>query len=101
MRKLRIAAFILYAMAAGFGWVRAQLPADKPVVRLDPALDALISSDAELQKVKDGFGFTEGVTWVQQGNSRYLLLSDMWTNQIYKLTPDGQVSLYLDHSGYT
>jgi len=75
--------------------------ADKPVVRLDSAFDTLISPDAELQKVKDGFGFTEGITCVQRGNSEYLLLSDMWTNQIYKLTPDGQVSLYLDHSGYT
>ncbi len=67
--------------------------ADKPVVRLDSAFATLISPDAELQKVKDGFGFTEGITCVQRGNSEYLLLSDMWTNQIYKLTPDGQVSL--------
>lgn len=81
--------------------LQAQPPADKPVVRLDPGLDLLISSNAELQKVKDGFGFTEGVTWVQEGTAGYLLLSDMWTNQIYKLRPDGHVSLYLDHSGYT
>jgi gluconolactonase len=78
-----------------------QLAADKLVVRLDPAFDTLISSDAEIQKIKGGFGFTEGITWVQKGHSGYVLFSDMWTNQIYKVTPDGQVSLYLDHSGYT
>ena len=78
-----------------------QLAADKPVVQLDPTFDALISPDAALQTVKGGFGFTEGITWVQKkGNSGYVLFSDMWTNQIYKLTPDGQLSLYLDHSGY-
>src|SRR5260221_7638641 len=75
--------------------------ADKAVVRLDPALDALISPDAEIQKVKGGFGFTEGITCVQKGNSSYVLFSDMWSNQIYKVTPEGQTSLYLDHSGYT
>jgi gluconolactonase len=78
-----------------------QLAADKLVVRLDPAFDTLISPDAELQKIKGGLGFTEGITWVQRGNSGYVLFSDMWTNQIYKLTPEGQLSLYLDHSGYT
>lgn len=75
--------------------------AEKPILRLDPAFDRLISPDARLQKVKGGFGFTEGITWVPRGNSGYVLFSDMWTNQIYKLAPDGQLSLYLDHSGYT
>src|SRR6202046_3899845 len=79
-----------------------QVTAGEPVVRLDSAFDALVSPDAELQKIKGGFGFTEGITWVQKkGTSGYLLFSDMWTNQIYKLTPEGQLSLYLDHSGYT
>ena len=80
---------------------RAQMPADKPVVKLDPALDALISPDAKLELVKNDFGFTEGIVWVDQGSSGYLLLSDMYANVIYKVTPDGKVSLYLDHSGYT
>jgi gluconolactonase len=75
--------------------------ADKPVVRLDPALDALVSPDAKLELVKGGFGFTEGALWVPQGKSGYLLLSDIPANVIYKLTPDGKQSLYLDHSGYT
>jgi gluconolactonase len=101
MRKLRICSVALLGLSVGFSLLRAQPPADKPIIRLDPGLDPLISSNAELQKVTGGFGFTEGVTWVPKGTSGYLLLSDMWTNQIYKLTPDGHVSLYLDHSGYT
>lgn len=82
----------------------AQAPSDKSdkvVLRLDPALDALVSPNAKLEKVKGDFGFTEGTVWVQQGKSGYLLLSDMYANVIYKLTPDGRVTLYLDHSGYT
>jgi len=82
--------------------LRAQMPGDKPaVVRLDPALDALVSAEAKLDLVKNDFGFTEGVVWVDEGKSGYLLLSDMYANVIYKVTPEGKVSLYLNHSGYT
>jgi gluconolactonase len=88
--------FLFTAAPAG-----AQKIADKPVVRLDPALDALVSSDAKLELVKGGFGFTEGALWVQHGTSGYLLFSDIPANVIYKWTPDGKVSVYLDHSGYT
>src|SRR5437016_5400793 len=38
--------------------------ADKSVIRLDPALDALVSPDAKLELVRGDFGFTEGTTWV-------------------------------------
>jgi gluconolactonase len=94
---------VLFSIGVFIGTFLSQPSAaqSKPVVRLDSAFDTLISPDAEFQKIKDGFGFTEGITCVQRGNSGYVLLSDMWTNQIYKVTPEGQMSLYLDHSGYT
>ena len=94
---------VLFSIGVFMGTFLSQPSAaqNKPVVPLDSAFDTLISPDAEFQKIKDGFGFTEGITCVQRGNSGYVLLSDMWTNQIYKVTPDGQMSLYLDHSGYT
>src|SRR5207302_10103766 len=96
MKNSSIFAAILFAAALG----GAQAQGDKPaVVRLDPALDALLSSDARLQLVKGGFGFTEGIIWVEQG--RYLLLSDIPANVIYKLTPGGEASIYMRRSGYT
>jgi len=85
----------------GVGSEPKQAGTAKPVVMLDPAFDALISPDAEIRTIKPGFGFTEGITCVQRGTSGYVLLSDMWTNQVYKVTPEGKMSLYLDHSGYT
>src|SRR6202158_6347574 len=82
--------------------LRAQMPGDKSVVvGLDPALDSLVSADTKLDLVKNDFGFTEGIVWVDEGKSGYLLLSDMYANVIYKVTSEGKVSLYLDHSGYT
>src|SRR5882762_10487757 len=99
MKNLSISAAILFTTLGVCG-VDAQSQADKPaVVRLDPALDALVSSDARLELVKGGFGFTEGITWVEKG--RYLLLSDIPANVIYKLTPQGKASVHLHRSGYT
>jgi gluconolactonase len=92
---------ILFASTIGADSFGAQAPGEKSVMRLDPALDQLVSADAKLELVKGDFGFTEGIVWVPQGNSGYLLLSDMYANVIYKVTPDSKVSLYLDHSGYT
>ena len=71
--------FVLFAAGLVIGTFLAQPGAaqDKTVVRLDPALDAVISPDAQLQTVKGGFGFTEGITWVPRGNSGYVLFSDM------------------------
>src|SRR5277367_863297 len=97
-KSLLLAFFLAWIMP---GSLSAQAPVDKPVVKLDPSLDALISPDAKLDLVKNDFGFTEGIVWVDQGNSGYLLLSDMYANVIYKVTPEGKVSLFLDHSGYT
>src|SRR6266516_6675824 len=97
MKNSSISAAILFAATLG---ASAQAQGDKPaVVRLAPALDALVSPDARLQLVKGGFGFTEGLIWVEQG--RYLLLSDIPANVIYKLTPGGEASIYMHRSGYT
>jgi len=98
----KTALYVLLIALLAVSSLHAQLPGDQPaVVRLDPALDSLVSADAKLDLVKNDFGFTEGVVWVDEGKSGYLLLSDMYANLIYKVTPDGKVSLYLDHSGYT
>ena len=101
MKKLCIAPVVFLAAIMGLGPAIAQQPSDKPIVRLEPALDALVSPDAKLELVKGGFGFTEGALWVQKGKGGHLLFSDIPANVIYKWTPDGKVSVHLDHSGYT
>jgi gluconolactonase len=79
----------------------AQSASDQAVVRLDPALDALVSPDAKVELVKSGFGFTEGPVWVQQGRAGYLLFTDIPGNVIWKLNPqDGQASVYLYNAGF-
>ena len=82
MKKMWMAVVVLLVMAMGVGPATAQKPSDKPVVRLDAALDALVSPDAKLELVKGGFGFTEGALWVQKGKIGYLLYSDIPANVI-------------------
>ena len=58
--------------------VYAQAPAPRPftVVRLDPALDAIIATDAKLEILGEHFGLTEGPVWIQENGGGYLLFSD-------------------------
>jgi gluconolactonase len=81
----------------------AQAPAPRPfrVVRLDPALDDIISTDAKLETLGEHFGLTEGPVWVQEGRSGYLLFSDCAANVIYKWAPNAPLSVFLEKSGYT
>ncbi len=71
------------------------------VVRLDPALDSIISTDARLEILGEHFGLTEGPVWVKQGNSGYLLFSDCAANVIYKWQQGAPLSVFLERSGYT
>jgi gluconolactonase len=73
------------------------------IVRSDPALDALIAPDARLKRVASGFGFIDGPVWIagQHGAKGFLLASSIIDNVIYKVTPAGKVSVYLDRAGYS
>ena len=68
------------------------------VVRLDPAIDAIVPPNPKIYKLAEGFIFTEGPIWVRDGG--YLLFSDPNNNTIYKYTPDGQLSVFREKSGY-
>ena len=71
------------------------------IERVDPRLDAILAPDAKLELLTEHFGATEGPVWVQEGRNGHLLFSDMAANVIYKRTADGQVSVFLEKSGYT
>jgi gluconolactonase len=64
---------------------------------LDPALDAIVASDAKLETLHEGTGVFEGPTWVHRGGPGYLIFSDIPGNVINKWTPDGKITVLLDH----
>jgi gluconolactonase len=69
------------------------------VVRLDPALDAIVPANPKIFKLAEGFQFTEGPVWSRDGG--YLLFSDPNANRIYAYEPKGgTLSLFRPNSGY-
>jgi gluconolactonase len=78
---------------------RTTIASGGTIERLSPALDAIVPNDAKIEKLAEGFIFTEGPVWVRDGG--YLLFSDPNANNIYRWSPDGQVSVYRTKSGYT
>ena len=69
------------------------------IERLDPALDALIASDAKIEQLATGFQWSEGPVWRASG--RYLLFSDVPGNTIYKWQDSTGLSVFLRPAGYT
>jgi len=65
--------------------------------RASPALDEILPPAAVIEKVAEGFGFTEGPVWLRDGS---LLFSDIPNNTIYRWTPDGKVTIFRKPSGY-
>jgi gluconolactonase len=69
------------------------------IFSIDPKLNTIITPGTKVEKVADGFSFTEGPVWHPDG---YLLFSDPNTNTIYRYNPkDHNVTVYMSHSGYT
>ncbi len=68
------------------------------VVRLDPKMDSIVGPNPKIHKLAEGFKFTEGPVWVNEGG--YLLFSDPNSNKIYKYTPEGELSVFMEKSGY-
>jgi len=69
------------------------------IVRIEPALDAVLAPETPVEKIGDGFQFTEGPVWHPAG---FLLFSDPNANVVYRYEPlSGNISVYINKSGYT
>jgi gluconolactonase len=69
------------------------------IYTIDQKLNNIITPGTKIEKIADGFQFTEGPVWHPDG---YLLFSDPNTNSIYRYDPSTKnISVYMSHSGYT
>lgn len=69
------------------------------IYTIDEKLNSVITPGTKVEKIADGFSFTEGPVWHPDG---YLLFSDPNTNTIYRYNPSNHnVTVYMSHSGYT
>ena len=78
------------------------------IERIDPALDNIISPNAKIEVIAEGFDWSEGPVWIE--SRKMLLFSDVPQNIVYKWTEEkarlndsfGQgKEIYLTPSGYT
>lgn len=69
------------------------------VIKIAPEFSQVIAEDTRVELLADGFDWTEGPLWIEDG--KYLLFSDIPKNSIYKWKDGEGVSLYLKPSGYT
>ena len=69
------------------------------IVQIRDELKNVINPKAKIEKLADGFQFTEGPVWHPDG---FLLFSDPNTNVIYKYDPNlGNVTVYMTKTGYS
>jgi len=68
------------------------------VVAFDPAFHALVPGDARIEKIAEGFEWSEGPAWVAQGG--YLLFNDVPANTMHRWSPREGASVFLRPSGY-
>ena len=99
MKRLILAAALSFACAAA-----ATVPARPAyehighIERLAPGLDAVIDPRAPIEKLADGFRWSEGPVWVRQGGG-FLLFSDVPANRMHRWSEQDGLSVFLDPSG--
>jgi len=69
------------------------------IERIDPSLDEIISPDARVEIIAEGFEWSEGPLWIE--NQKMLLFTDVPKNTIYKWTEEKGAEVYLTPSGHT
>ena len=95
---------------------KSTYPTFGTIERLNPRFDQLVPRDAVLEKLAEGFKWTEGPVWVRQPEQKivaqgertviippsdYLLFSDIPNNAIMKWKDGYGITQYLKPSGYT
>jgi gluconolactonase len=90
------------AMAADENPIKSQskpYPTFGKLESKDPRFDKLLPPDTKIEKLAEGFEWSEGPVWSKDGG--YLLFSDIPRNSLMKWKDGEGVSLYMKPSGYT
>ncbi|MFN8352906.1 MAG: SMP-30/gluconolactonase/LRE family protein [Spirosomataceae bacterium] len=99
MKTLNWQGFLALILMSVSALAQTNYPTIGTIVRMDPALDALVPKDAKIEVLASGFVWSEGPAWVKNGG--YLLFSDVPQNTIYKWSEKDGLSVFLKPSGYT
>ena len=104
MRTNRIIVCVLLGWAILAGCCPSTLAQEKKthpsigtIERLDPRFDELIPRNAVLEKLAEGFDWSEGPVWIR--DEGHLLFSDIPANRIFKWSPGGVPEVWREPSG--
>jgi len=90
------------AVFIGLPAVAAEKPAAPTVgtiERLDPRFDQIVPADAHVERIAEGFDWSEGPVWDRKAES--LLFSDVPRNRAFQWKEGKGISVFLNPSGYT
>jgi gluconolactonase len=76
-----------------------QYPTLGTIERLDPRFDEIVPKDARVERLADGFDWSEGPVWDKATGS--LLFSDVPMNTVFRWKDGKGISVFLKPSGYT
>jgi gluconolactonase len=95
---MRLSAFILCLLVTPAVAANPPWPA-QPVSAVDTAMQQVVSTDASLEQLADGFRWAEGP--VAEPGSGDILFSDVPENKVYRWNEQQGLTVYLQPSGYT
>jgi gluconolactonase len=97
MKRILIPAMILVVASAC--QPKNEMKTIGTIERADPALDSIISPDARIEIVAEGFDWSEGPLWLE--SQKAVIFSDIPQNTIFKWTEEKGKEVYLKPAGYT
>lgn len=68
------------------------------IERMAPELDAIVAADAVIERLAQGYTWSEGPVWIADGG--YLLFTDVPENTIHRWSPEDGTQVFLQPSGY-
>ena len=96
MKRLILAAALLAIPLGALAQTRTFPPVGH-IERLSPRFDALVDPAAPIEKLGEGYRWSEGPVWVRRG--AYLLFSDVPANRMYRWSEGAGVSVFMAPSG--
>ena len=68
------------------------------ITALDPSFEAIVSTNARIEKIAEGFTWSEGPAWIAKGD--FLLFNDVPANTMHRWSARDGASVFLQPSGY-
>lgn len=102
MRTVAIALGVFLGLAVAYpsdAQEKKPYPTMGSIQRIDPRFDTLVPRDAVLEKLAEGFKWSEGPVWVREGAC--VLFSDIPNNRVMKWKAGQGLSEFLKPAGYT